>query len=57
MEAVQLVIDKHERGVGVEFTEKQLPVSLVVRAGLEPATSGFHVQPFNHSVTLLLKLP
>lgn len=55
MEAVQLVIDKHERGVGVDFTEKQL--SLVVRAGLEPATSGFHVQPFNHSVTLLLKLP
>ena len=49
-EADQLAIYKHGRGVELGSTKKQL--QLVVRAGLEPATSGFQVRRLNHSATL-----
>ena len=45
-EADQLAIYKRGRGVELGASEKQL--QLVVRAGLEPGTSGFQ----NHSNTL-----
>ena len=51
-EADQLAIYKHDRGVELRATEKQLP--LVVRAGLEPGTSGFQVQcpnQLNHAAS------
>ena len=49
-EADQLVIYMRGRGVELGATEKQL--HLVVRAGLEPGTSGFQVRRPNHSTTL-----
>ena len=49
-EADQLAIYKRGRGVELVATEKQLP--LVVRAGLEPRTSGFQVRRPNHSTIL-----
>ena len=48
--ADQLAIYKHSRGVELMATEKQLQI--VVRAGLEPRTSGLKVQRPNHSATL-----
>ena len=49
-EADQLAIYKRGRGVELRATEKQL--QLVVKAGLEPGTSGFQVRRPNHSTTL-----
>ena len=46
-EADQLAIYKHDRGVELGSTEKQLQLS-----GLEPVTSGFQVRRPNHSATL-----
>ena len=47
-EAYQLAIYKRGRGFEQGTTEKQ---TQVVRAGLEPLTSGIHVQRANHSAT------
>ena len=44
-EADQLAIYKHDRGVELGSTKKQLQL----RAGLEPVTSGFQVRRPNHS--------
>ena len=49
-EADQLAIYKRVRGVELGATEKQL--QLVVRAGIEPGTTGFQVRRPNHSATL-----
>ena len=49
-EADQLAINKCGLGVELGSTMKQLQV--VVRAGLEPGTSGFQVKRPNHSATL-----
>ena len=48
--ADQLAIYKRGRGVELGATEKQL--HQVVRAGLEPGTSGFQVRRPNHWTTL-----
>ena len=48
-EADQLAIYKHDRGVELETRNNS---SLVVRAGLEPVTSGFQVRRPNHSATM-----
>ena len=53
-EADQLAIYKRGRGVELGSTEKQLQL-IVVRAGLEPETSGFQVPWPNHSATLPLQ--
>ena len=49
-EVNQLAIYKRGRGFELGATVKQ--IQIVVRAGLEPATSGFEVQRANHSATL-----
>ena len=43
----------YKRGRGVELGSTVKQLQLVVRAGLEPGTSGFQVQRPNHSTTLL----
>ena len=48
-EADQLAIYKHDRGVELGSTKKQLQLSgHCVRAGLEPVTSGSQVRRPNH---------
>ena len=49
-EANQLAIYKRGRGFELGTTVKQ--IQIVVRAGLEPATSGFQVRHSNHSAAL-----
>jgi len=49
-EANQLAIYKLGRGFELEATKKQIQV--VVRAGLEPGTTGLRVRHANHSATL-----
>ena len=46
----QLAIYKHDQGVELGSTEKQLQLS--GQSGFEPATSGFQVRRPNHSAML-----